>query len=148
MRQIDITAGDVLDVRRLWQTFLEGQDAASLDKMPGLPGWHIYEAEQYLIMAACAHLHMPVPTAVSFSDMNAIERSCTAEVYIFWAEGKTASLADGRLVPGSAVCLDEYHWAGKEMFTKTSDHIEYVIWRMSILKAMLDKEGMPCISGR
>lgn len=148
MRQADVTEADVLNVTRIWHQLLASQDAPDFDEMPSLPVWHIFEAEQYLITAAFAHHGMTVPTSVTFSAMDSIEESCECEVLLFWAKARTYKLFLGHATPGTAVRSDEYRWPGRDLFVKTADHIKYVIWRVSLLKDALVKEGAACISGR
>ncbi|GAF68867.1 unnamed protein product, partial [marine sediment metagenome] len=85
MRQADVTDYDAANVMRLWKTFLDAEDAGSLEDLPAMDVWHIFEAEQFLVMAACASLGLPVPISVTFSAMDTIEQPCECEVYLFWS---------------------------------------------------------------
>jgi len=148
VRQVDVTEADVLNVTRFWRQLLADQDAPGLNELPCLPVWHIFEAEEYLIKAAFAHHGITVPTSVTFSAMDTIEENCECEVLFFWAAARTIALSLGHVVSGTAVRVDEYKWPGRDLFVKTADHIKYVIWRVSLLKDALVKEGAVCILGK
>ena len=148
MRQTEVTEADILNVIRLWVTSLELEDAGDPDDLLARPMWHLFEAEQHLIMAACVYLGMPCPRNVAFSCMNTVEQPSDCEVVLFWAENPTVSLDPERFVRGTAVRLSEYTWPGVNLVKKRDEHIRYVIWRISLLKKTMDKEAPECISGR
>jgi hypothetical protein len=148
VRQADVTEADVINVISIAKTCLETQDACGFDELAGVPAWHLFEAEQYLITAACIYLSMPPPRAVTFSCLDSVEAACECEVQLFWVKNRRASLDPGKFVEGAISRMSEYRWAGADLAVKLDEHAKYVIWRVSLLKKAMDKEAPACISGK
>ncbi len=147
MRQADVKSDDIVNVIGLWQKAMDEENAGEISELLGQAAWHLFEAEQHLIGAACIYLGIRAPRAVTFSCLDSIEGAGRCEAVLFWPKVPASSLNPDSFVEDTAVRIHEYRWPGEDLVVRRDEHIKYVVARMSLLRKAMDKEAPQCTFG-
>jgi len=144
----DVTDEAVANVLRLWTDIMSNEIAGDVNELGDKEPWHLFEATEHLIAAACEHLGMPSPVHVYFTDIDDVVAECECIICLVFPRDATGTpFFDSDTVYNvRAAQLTNFTWPGLVIADKEKriPYIKFIIQRLQQFKRNSPWRGSKC----